>query len=544
MEESPITKIIEDNIVNLDKLIMILSDDDDFISCFEKGHRNFEHKEKSFSTISARNESELRELLSNIMDVEIVHVDINSFGFGLIVESFELLNHDYTYLPLLVFWWEEWPDSWPDTTLLMDTRSRDLITPDRVSYITTLNLDRIVQMRELESFKDELELKVKERTYSLSELNLKLKSAVVQNSNHLTRMHQQRIEIEKKSGEIIEQNTQLVKSFKRSSLNHIKLQKLLKENETQRAVLEKALEENQLKSSALENKNKEIVEQKDKIEEQTFELESQRDQAVFQRDLIQHQQDEIKDNIQYSSRIQAALLPQKDLMQQLLPMHFVLNKPKDIVSGDFYWVTQNRNNTILSVADCTGHGISGAMMSMLGTAFLNEIVNKNDITRPNLILDQLKERVISSLHQKACSDINHSRDGMDIAMCKIDILDLTLEYAGANNPVYIIRKGELIELKPDKMPIGICELEEDKFNIQHMELEYNDMVYLFSDGFADQFGGDKGKKLKYKRFKELLIEVAEMDMSKQLTMLENAFHSWCGDYEQIDDVMVLGCRIV
>ncbi len=266
--------------------------------------------------------------------------------------------------------------------------------------------------------------------------------------------------------------------------------------------------------------------------------------AIQQHDLISVQQNEIKENITYARRIQKAMLTPEMMMKQIIPNHFVLNKPKAIVSGDFFWVAQNKNFTVIAVADCTGHGISGAMMSMLGIAYLNEIVNKDNIINSSTILEQLRERIINSLHQEYSHDISFSRDGMDISICVIDILENTMEYSGANNPIYVYRKDELIELRPDKMPIGIHEFFEESFSSQSLDLEENDTVYMFSDGYADQFGGSKGKKLKYKKFKELLKTANEKSIHQQEEFLNREFDLWRGEHEQIDDVIVLGYRSI
>ncbi|MGE4287964.1 MAG: SpoIIE family protein phosphatase [Salinivirgaceae bacterium] len=378
----------------------------------------------------------------------------------------------------------------------------------------------------------------------LSDFNKKLLKAVIESSNIKTKLTQQRLAIEQQNKEIEERNLELERAFKKSSINHIKLQKAFHENEQQRKKLEELLSELQETNQKLETQFHEIMAQRDFIEQQNEEIQSQRDMALKQRDKIVAQQEEINDNIQYASKIQQALFPQKDWVNVLLPQHFVLNRPKDVVSGDFYWISQNRHKTIIAVSDCTGHGISGAMMSMLGTAFLNEIVNKNDITHSQLILEQLRERVISSLHQDISQDMEYSRDGMDIAVCILDIVDNSLEYAGANNPIYIVRNKELIELKADKIPIGIHEFCNEPFTSHRIDVFQGDNIYMFSDGYADQFGGTKGKKLKYNNFKKILLEINELPIEERERILNKKFVDWMGNQEQIDDVLVMGFTIV
>lgn len=383
-----------------------------------------------------------------------------------------------------------------------------------------------------------------EKIDHLSAFNKKLLKAVIESSNVKTKLTQQRIAIEQQNKEIEERNLELERAFKKSSINHIKLEKTFHENEQQRKKLEELLSELQETHQKLETQFHEIMAQRDFIEQQNEEIQSQRDMALKQRDRIVSQQEEINDNLQYASKIQQALFPQEDWVNLLLPHHFVLNRPKDIVSGDFYWISQNRHKTIVAVSDCTGHGISGAMMSMLGTAFLNEIVNKNDITNAQLILEQLRERVISSLHQDISQNMEYSRDGMDIAVCILDIVDNSLEYSGANNPIYIVRNKELIEIKADKIPIGIHEFCNEPFTSHKIDVFKGDNIYLFSDGFADQFGGVKGKKLKYTNFKKILLQLSELPIGEREAILNKKFVDWMGEQEQIDDVLVLGFTVV
>ncbi|MFP4023623.1 MAG: tetratricopeptide repeat protein [Thiohalospira sp.] len=285
-----------------------------------------------------------------------------------------------------------------------------------------------------------------------------------------------------------------------------------------------------------------LTQQKKEIEQQKDEIEAQRDFVTKQRDQIAHQNEIITDSIEYAKRIQSALLPQESYLDTLLPEHFVFMKPKNIVSGDFFWVTEKQGKIIVAVADCTGHGVPGAFMSMLGVAFLNEIVNNSTKTSPGLILNRLRDYIIESLHQEY--GYSGSKDGMDMALISIDKKTLKLEYAGAYNPVFIIRNSELNELKGDKMPIGIHAVKVDKeFSNHQFQLQKNDMIYLFSDGYVDQFGGKDGMKLKMKPFKELLLEISDKNMVYQLKKLESYIENWQGDYSQLDDMIVMGIRV-
>ncbi len=284
---------------------------------------------------------------------------------------------------------------------------------------------------------------------------------------------------------------------------------------------------------------------------------------------------DIKDSINYAKLIQQAVLPAQEHLNTVLNDHFIFFKPRDIVSGDFYWTTIFKNYLIFAVADCTGHGVPGAFMSMLGSAFLNEIVSKNQIYDPAIILNMLRKNIITSLHQKGFSE--EQKDGMDISLVMIDLIPdpiwiengvckevLKLTYAGANNPIWIIRdknshlknndknstilrkysteKADLFEILPDKMPVGIY-FKMDDFTNKEFYITKGDIIYLFSDGYADQFGGSNNKKFKYSQMRELLISICDKSMNEQREILKNTFVDWMGKYKQTDDVIVMGVKI-
>jgi serine phosphatase RsbU (regulator of sigma subunit) len=277
------------------------------------------------------------------------------------------------------------------------------------------------------------------------------------------------------------------------------------------------------------------------VRERTREIVEQKNEIEGQRDQISHQKEEITASIQYASKIQRAVLPSAEKACELLRDHFVLFKPRDIVSGDFYWMTESENRTVVIAADCTGHGVPGAFMSMLGVSFLNEIVNKNEISQANIILNQLRNNVKSTLKQKG--EEGESKDGMDVALCIIDYEKMKMQFAGAYNPLYLYRNSELIEVKADKNPIGIYIREKESFTNHEIELEKGDTMYIFSDGFVDQFGGPKGQKFKSKHFKELLLSIQDKTMTEQHQILDKTITEWRGDIDQIDDVLVIGIRV-
>ena len=249
---------------------------------------------------------------------------------------------------------------------------------------------------------------------------------------------------------------------------------------------------------------------------------------------------EITASINYASRIQAALLPQKENLKKTLPGHFILFLPRDIVSGDFYWASQVDHKVIFCIADCTGHGVPGAFMSLLGITFLDEIVNQRKVLSANEILNDLRKEVIKALKQTGKE--KEQKECMDVALCQYDKKTGQLEFAGANNPIYLIRNGALEEFKADRMPIGYEEENPDSFQSHTLKIKKDDIIYLFSDGYADQFGGPNGKKYKYGTLKKYLTEIHKLPMSKQKMLLEKNFYSWKGDREQIDDVSLMGVR--
>lgn len=275
------------------------------------------------------------------------------------------------------------------------------------------------------------------------------------------------------------------------------------------------------------------------LEVANTEIEAQRDFARSQRDQIAQQQKAIMDSINYAQTIQNSLLPSAQQLKNKLPEHFVLLKPRDVVSGDYYWFSEQESHFYVAAADCTGHGVPGAFMSMLGMALMNEIVNQKPSIEPDEMLNELRFQIMETLHQKGNADA--AKDGMDMVVCKVHREEGLLQFAGANNPLYLIRDGELMEYKTDKMPVSVHEIMHP-FKGQEINLKPGDQIYIFSDGYADQFGGPKRKKFKYRPFKELLVSNSGKDMTEQGLLLDKAFERWMGDIEQIDDVIIIGIK--
>ena len=263
----------------------------------------------------------------------------------------------------------------------------------------------------------------------------------------------------------------------------------------------------------------------------------------FQNKSIEQKNREITDSIGYAKRIQNAMLPTPETIKQALPDSFILFKPKDIVSGDFYFFLNNKEKIYFGAADCTGHGVPGAFMSLIGYEKLHDASHTTSHTGE--ILSTVNKGIRKSLRQT--SDKDSSRDGMDIALCCIEKQSngTKVSYSGANRPLWIIRKGqtEIEEFKPTKKAIGGFTEEEQSFDVYQTEVKEGDTLYMFSDGYSDQFGGDKGKKLTTKRFKDLLLEIKHLAMDEQLKRLENFIESWRRNEEQVDDILVIGIRV-
>ena len=264
-------------------------------------------------------------------------------------------------------------------------------------------------------------------------------------------------------------------------------------------------------------------------------------EVVKQKEEIAEKNQNITASIEYAKRIQTAILPSHEYAKEILPEHFILFRPRDIVSGDFYWMTKKDNLLVLIAADCTGHGVPGAFMSMLGVSFLNEIVNRHEVTSAEVILNSLRADIKKTLGQEGKE--GEAKDGMDIALCIVDSEKMKMQYAGAYNPMYLYRNNELMEVKGDRMPIGIHIKEKESFTNNKIDLQKGDVFYIFSDGYQDQFGGEDGQKFKTKNFKQFLLEIHQKPMVEQREILDTRIDEWRGKWEQVDDIIILGVRI-
>ncbi len=289
--------------------------------------------------------------------------------------------------------------------------------------------------------------------------------------------------------------------------------------------------------------NAQILMQKEEIQTQADELHLANDELTVQRQKMENKNKKITSSLYYAEHIQKALLPNTDYLKKVLDEYFVFYKPRDIVSGDFYWVNEiSKDEVIVIAADCTGHGVPGAMMSMLGISLLNEIVNDISVSKADEILNILRDKIIDSLNKNKKEKERITRDGMDLALIKINKKKKKLEYAGANNHLIIVRNKKILDYKPDYMPIGAYIITKP-FKKQIIDIIDGDMLYIFSDGYADQFGKKTRKKFFSKRLNLFLLKISGEPLEKQRQILEDTFYRWKGDLRQMDDILIFGIRV-
>jgi tetratricopeptide (TPR) repeat protein len=297
-----------------------------------------------------------------------------------------------------------------------------------------------------------------------------------------------------------------------------------------------------LQKRKIEETNEELVTYQEELISQKEHLEVQQEIVTAQRDKITEQKQKITDSIQYAKRIQDSILPPDDLFQNAFEDHFVIFRPKDIVSGDFYWLKETNDHIFVAAGDCTGHGVPGAFMSLLGVSFLNEVIESGSIDSAE-ILDKTRDRLKTTLRQHLKS--NEPRDGIDIGLCAINKKNKQLQFSGAYNSLIVIKNSnnenaELTEFKGDKMPIGAHYKADKEFSAQNIKIEKNDKFFLYTDGFIDQFGGAYNRKFLPYRFKELILSSLNGDMLKQKEAMLNGLENWMDNKEQIDDILVVG----
>jgi serine phosphatase RsbU (regulator of sigma subunit) len=374
------------------------------------------------------------------------------------------------------------------------------------------------------------------------------------------------LEIEKRKQAIVQLEKDNVLKQLNLSKSNLQLKEKEAENESQKKQVELLNKDKLIQESLNAQKNNELEQQKklrnifvfgaivlfcfaiyilfnlSKSKKTNKLIERQKQEVETQKHLVEEKQKEIVDSINYAQRIQYALLANKKLLDENLKDYFLLFKPKDVVSGDFYWASKLNNDTfLLATADSTGHGVPGAIMSILNISCLNESVNSDRLLLPSEILNATRQKIISHLMNDGSTE--GGKDGMDCSLICIDFKQLKLQYAAANNPIWIHRGNSIISLKADKMPVGKHDKDTMPFTNNTFVLSKGDVIYTFTDGFADQFGGEKGKKFKYKQLEELLLSISSNTMSNQHDALLNRFNQWKGNLEQVDDVSVIGIRV-
>jgi serine phosphatase RsbU (regulator of sigma subunit) len=275
------------------------------------------------------------------------------------------------------------------------------------------------------------------------------------------------------------------------------------------------------------------------VADQTHEIREQKDRIEEQKERVTHLYNDLQASIRYAQRLQESFLPGDDYIKALFPDSFVFFKPKATVSGDFYWFKMQGGKKIFAAADCTGHGVPGAFMSLVGHNVLNQVTKV--YTKPSQILNNMNRMAIEVIRSK--SDEKNLRDGMDVALCTLDPETLQLEFSGAHNPVYLIRNDELIQIESDPYAIGSFSHGEKEYTNHSVQLQPGDCLYMFSDGFADQFGGPNGKKFMRKQFRMSLLGMNHLPMKDQYRKLEEIFDKWKGELDQVDDILVMGIRI-
>jgi len=315
--------------------------------------------------------------------------------------------------------------------------------------------------------------------------------------------------------------------------------------EERRVLLVKQSSELKERNDNIFTANEELTVLNEAISKQNVQILEANEELTVLNEAVNKQKNEILDSITYAKKIQAAMLPPEQYFNEVLNDVFILFKPRDIVSGDFFWIKQVNQYVVLAAADCTGHGVPGAFMSLLGISFLDEIVQRREITQANQVLNELRKQIRNSLRQQGQTE--EAKDGIDMALCVFDEKNNTLQYSGANNPLYLIRDKngapELTEFKADRMPLGYNPGRFKTFTNKDIQLEYGDVFYLFSDGFLDQKGGKEGKKFMSKNFKDLLIKIHQEPMREQKNILDKTITDWMGDTSQIDDILVIGVRV-
>ncbi|MBR4676671.1 MAG: SpoIIE family protein phosphatase [Bacteroidales bacterium] len=438
---------------------------------------------------------------------------------------------------------------------LLDEKEKEIF--QKQQQIEIQNRNMAIQSRGIQNQVEKLE-RQQEEMQSLKRQQEKIKKELDEAETNLKKRNAEAVavahELERQRNEVVAQHEVAKRQLDR--INQINEEIKTKESELKQLDLKNQLLNNIILASMMvlvvflimlffiaklyvgkRRDNQKLVRQNEQIEEQNVEITAQKDEITAQKD-------KIVESIRYAQKIQQAVMPPQEYFSKYLPDHFIMLKPRDIVSGDFFWGNDIGDKFVFTAADCTGHGVPGAFMSLLGIAFLNDITAR--MTEDNIsageILTLLRSDIITYLRQTGRDD--EQKDGMDMAVCVYDRKNFKIQYAGAHNPLILIHNGELLQTDADEMPIGYYENQTERFTNHELKVEKGDMLYLFSDGYADQFGMSGGKRRKYmiKNFRDFLMQIHTLDLPVQKQRLEENLDNWRGNLKQLDDVLVMGVR--
>lgn len=566
--------------------VLVVDDEEDIHQVTKLALRTFSYRNKSIKFFDAYSAHEAEAILSENKDIAIVLLDVVMESNHAGLELVKQIRENYgNYLTRIILRTGQ-PGQAPERDVINkyeinDYKTKTELTQDKLYTVVMSGLRSFESLLTIDSYRQTLEHKVEERTRALADANLELEKlslvasktdnavAILDSKGNFEWLNEGFLRLYEMSLDDFtnQLGRNVVDTVKASfvdkdgdrdpesqRMQHIlnKINTIITEKRT--VSFEFSTVTKSGKFVIVQTTMTPILDEEGNLEKMVA-IDSDITKIKAAEEKIKKQKEEITDSIRYAKRIQNAILPPEDYVTESLPEHFILFKPRDIVSGDFYWAAQKGRELVVVAADCTGHGVPGAFMSILGVTFLNEIIGKTQMKTAGEMLDKLRDNIVKSLHQKNVAnsvvgqgDIdNVVKDGMDIAMSILNLDTLQLQYAGAHNPLYVIRKEaegySLEEIKADKMPIGYYSYEIKPFTNHIINLKKGDTFYLFSDGFADQFGGPDGKKLKYKQFKEILLNVQSKSMKDQKNALNIMIERWMGDLEQLDDMVVIGMRV-
>ncbi len=565
--------------------VLIVDDEEDIHQVTKLALRTFSYRDKKIEFFDAYSAKEAAEMLKENNDFAIILLDVvmenNHAGLELVKQIREKFGNYFSRIILRT----GQPGQAPEKEVINkyeinDYKTKTELTQDKLYTVIMSGLRAFESLLTIDSYRQNLEEKVKERTKELAKANEELKKlslvasktdnavAILDKDGNFEWINEGFSRLYELNYKEFTENigTSIFDTVRKSYRNEFN--EIIPDSPEVENILSKihsAIDEIKTISfefATLTKSGKKIIvnttitpitNEEGKISK-LIAIDSDITKIKEAEMEIKKQKEEITDSIKYARRIQSAILPNEEYVTKSLPNHFILFKPRDIVSGDFYWAAQIENELVVVAADCTGHGVPGAFMSILGISILNDLVNKQKIIHPHEILNQLRYNVIKSLNPSekvsgndTDSDENIIKDGMDISICVLNLDTNRLMYAGAHNPLYLIRntneEPKIDIYKADKMPIGVYVNIDQSFTNHVIDLKKGDTFYIFSDGYADQFGGASGKKFKYNQFRQLLLDIQNKDMKGQKNMLELEIEKWMGKHQQLDDIVIIGMKI-